>query len=73
MFRVPLALFRPGSMPTLTTEFLVHRRLMPLVLAVGEAFRAAFLVTGALALLGLGLVLYAVSRERDKNKANNGG
>ena len=47
------------------TDAMRYAKVMPMPLV--------FAVTGALALLGLGLVLYAVSRERDKNKANNGG
>ena len=47
------------------TDAMRYAKAMPMPLV--------FAVTGALALLGLGLVLYAVARERDKNKANNGG
>ena len=47
------------------TDAMCYAKVMPMPLV--------FAVTGALALLGLGLVLYAVARERDKNKANNGG
>ena len=47
------------------TDAMRYAKVMPMPLV--------FAVTGALALLGLGLVLYAVARERDKNKANNGG